>query len=123
MRLLLDTHILVWIATRDRKLTAPQRQALADARHALCVSAVTAYEFTHLQNDRRLPLVEPFSAVQSLIGFELMDVPGSIWEITAGLPLIHRDPVDRMLVAHALAGGMTIVTADANIRRYPVPTV
>jgi PIN domain nuclease of toxin-antitoxin system len=45
------------------------------------------------------------------------------WEITAGLPLIHRDPVDRMLVAHALVDGMTILTADANIRRYPVPTI
>jgi PIN domain nuclease of toxin-antitoxin system len=123
VKLLLDTHILVWIATRDRKLTIPQRQALADAEHELCVSAVTAYEFTHLQNDCRLPLVEPFSAVQGLIGFELIDVPGSIWEITAGLPLIHRDPVDRMLVAPWLVDGMTILTADANIRRYPVPTI
>jgi PIN domain nuclease of toxin-antitoxin system len=50
-------------------------------------------------------------------------LPAASWEQIASLPDIHRDPVDRMLIAHALVEGMTLLTADANIRRYPVAFV
>jgi PIN domain nuclease of toxin-antitoxin system len=46
--------------------------------------------------------------------------PAGCWELLMDLPAIHRDPVDRMLVTHALVKDMALVTADANIRRYPV---
>ena len=123
MRLLLDTHIIIWIATQDRRLSSSQRQALEDPAHDLCASAVTAYEFTHLQRDQRIPMMEPFSAAQDLIGFQILDLPATIWETIAELPFIHRDPIGRMLIAHAIVDGLTILTADRYIRRYPVPTI
>jgi PIN domain nuclease of toxin-antitoxin system len=123
MRLLIDTHILVWIVRDDKRLTDDMRAALADVDNGIFVSPVVAYELTYLQQCARIPLREPIDRLQQLVGFELVDLPADIWRIVTELPLIHRDPVDRMLVAHALAADMTLVTADRSIRRYPVPTI
>jgi PIN domain nuclease of toxin-antitoxin system len=123
MRLLLDTHILIWLVLNDRRLSAAQRAALGDPDNAMIVSPVVAYELTHLQRTRRIPLSEPIDRLQELTGFELADLPRDSWRSAADLPDIHRDPIDRLLVSHALCEEMVIVTADANIRRYPVPSV
>ena len=123
MRLLLDTHIVVWIVLNDKRLSTPQRDAFENGDNEVLVSPVIAYELTHLQQTGRLPLNEPIDRLQELIGFELIDLPQQIWQTVSRLPDIHRDPIDRMLIAHALNDNMTLITADANIRRYPVPFV
>ncbi len=120
MRLLLDTHIVVWIALNDRRLSEAQRNVLGDSDNAMLVNPLVAYELTHLQQTGRIPLQEPIDRLRELIGFELVDLPHQVWRATGGLPDIHRDPVDRMLIAHAKVAEMTLVTADKNIRRYPV---
>lgn len=53
----------------------------------------------------------------------VIDYPAEAYHVADSLPDIHRDPVDRMLIAHALHAGLPIVTADATIRRYPVRTI
>jgi PIN domain nuclease of toxin-antitoxin system len=123
MRLLLDTQIIVWIVLNDKRFSAPQRDAFDDGDNEVLVSPVISCELAHLQQTGRLPLSEPIDRLQDLIGFELIDLPQRIWQAVSHLPDIHRDPIDRMLIAHALVEGMTLVTADANIRRYPVPFV
>lgn len=84
------------------------------------MSAVTAWEYSDLRSRGRLPVEEDMADVQSLFGLHLLDFPMICWALSADLPDIHRDPVDRMLVAHALALDMTLVTADEMMRRYPV---
>ena len=123
MRLLIDTHILVWIVLNDRRLTAAQRNALSDPENDIVLSAVNAYELAHLQQLRRIPIEESIEVLQELVGFELADLPSDVWRHAEELPDIHRDPLDRLLVAHALSDGMTVVTADESIRRYPVPVL
>lgn len=123
MRLLIDTHILVWIVLNDRRLSGPQRSALGDPENVIVVSPVIAYELTQLQATKRIPLNEPVDRLQELVGFETSDLPFDAWQKIFELPDIHRDPIDRMLVAHALTAGMTLVTADSKIRRYPVPCI
>lgn len=120
MRLLIDTHILVWIVLDDPRLTAAQRNALSDPENDLVLSAINAYELAHLQTLGRIPIDETIGRLRELVGFELADLPAGVWSYVKDLPDIHRDPLDRLLIAHALASGMTIVTADAAIRRYPV---
>ena len=120
MRLLLDTHILVWLVLNDKRLTDAQREALEEPNNELIIGPTVTYELTHLQQNQRIPLSEPIDRLQQLVGFTLVDLPHGIWRVLAGLPDIHRDPVDRMLVAHALTDEMTLITADADIRRYPV---
>ncbi len=57
------------------------------------------------------------------LGIAVLDYHADLWTVAAALPPIHRDPVDRMLVAHVLALGMPLVTADHNVRQYPIETL
>ena len=123
MRLLIDTHILIWLVLNDARLSRAQREVLAESDNSIFLSAVTAYELTHLQQRHRIPLTESVAQLQELVGFETADLPVDIWHHIAQLPDIHRDPIDRMLIAHALSADMTPLSADANIRRYPVACV
>lgn len=68
-------------------------------------------------------MTEPISAFAGTFGLTIIDLPAEAWEIAATLPDIHREPVDRMLVAHALLGDYTIVTADEKIARYPAKSI
>lgn len=123
MKLLIDTHILVWIVLDDPRLSAAQRAVLSDPDNDIILSAANAYELAHLQQLGRIPLEEPIDKLQELVGFELEDLPALVWAKVADLPDIHRDPLDRLLVAHALVAGMKLVSADECIRRYPVTVI
>ena len=123
MRLLLDTQILVWLVNGDGRLRREWTAKIADPASELHVSAVIAFENTDLQRRNRLPVDEPISELVSRFDMQLASLPTETWQEISKLPDIHRDPVDRMLIAHALVEAMTLLTADANIRRYPVPFV
>lgn len=123
MDLLVDTHALAWMASGDRRLGRALIAALADPDTRLFVSAVTAYEYADLQARGRLPDAVDIAALQAAFGLHLLDYPAALWQVAADLPDIHRDPVDRMTVAHARALALTLVTADRTIRRYPVETL
>jgi PIN domain nuclease of toxin-antitoxin system len=123
VRLLLDTQILVWLVNGDRRLRPEILQAIADPETSLHVSAVVACEFADLQQRRRIPITETLDELAARFDLAFEAYPAACWRIATELPQIHRDPVDRMLIAHALAEGMTLATADANIRRYPVPYI
>jgi PIN domain nuclease of toxin-antitoxin system len=107
----------------DQRLSAMQREALGNPDNEILVSPVIAYELTHLQMTTRIPLREPMDRLQQLIGFDFIDLPHGLWRAVGELPDIHRDPIDRMLIAHALSDDMILVTADATIRRYPVASI
>ena len=123
MQLLIDTHIIIWFVLDDKRLSFAQREALLEPANRLLLSPVVAYELTQLQITQRSPVDEPIDRLQALLGMTAIDLPSDCWRMIAGLPDIHRDPVDRLLIAHALVGGFTLVTADQNIRSYAVPTV
>lgn len=80
---------------------------------------MTAFEYADLRHRGRLPQSAALEELQDQLQLSLIDYPSALWPLAATLPPIHRDPVDRMLVAHALALEMPLVTADANIARYP----
>lgn len=123
MRLLLDTQILVWMVNGDRRLRAEWIEIIANGANTLHVSAVVAFEFADLQKRGRIPVDETLGELIERFDITVESFPQDCWRLAADLPLIHRDPVDRMLVAHALSGGFTLATADANLRRYPVATI
>lgn len=96
---------------------------MTDADTRLLVSAVTAYEYSDLLARRRLPAEIDIGVLQAVLGFTLLDYSAQLWVIAAELPNVHRDPIDRMLIAHALAIDATLATADAAMQRYPVKTL
>ena len=99
------------------------RAAFADAENELFVSAVTAAEFTDLQARRRIAVEATVDALAEALAIQLLDFPAPAAQLLTLLPVHHRDPVDRMMIAHALHDDLTIVTADRTIRRYPVRTL
>jgi PIN domain nuclease of toxin-antitoxin system len=123
MNLLLDTHALAWFGAGSQKLSTVAREAMESVDARLFVSAVTAYEYADLLMRGRLPQAAPLERLIEDLDLKVPDYPGEAWQIAGRLPAIHRDPVDRMMIAHALHGDLTLITADKNVRRYPVKTL
>jgi PIN domain nuclease of toxin-antitoxin system len=107
----------------DRRLSAEVRAAIGDKESSLHVSAVTAYEYPDLQQRGRIPVSETLDEVAERLDLAFGPYPAECSRIADGLPPIHRDPIDRMLTAHAMVEQWTLVTADANVRCYPVTTL
>jgi PIN domain nuclease of toxin-antitoxin system len=120
---LIDTHVLIWAVEGNRRLGSTARDLLLDPASALHASAVTAWEFADLRARKRLPSVADFGVVLDRFSLRLLDVPADLWRVAERLPNLHGDPMDRMLIAHAIHADLAIVTADATIRSYPVRTV
>jgi PIN domain nuclease of toxin-antitoxin system len=123
VRLLLDTHVLIWVPTGDPRLSAAARDALQDPAAELFASAVTAFELADLQGRGRIAMTEPLAPVAERLGLSVIDLPADAWTVAAGLPAIHRDPVDRMMIAHGILGDFTLVTADRTVRLYPAKSL
>lgn len=124
MRLLVDTHALIWFATADPNLSSLASSAIADPDNQVYVSVISRWEIILLRRKHRgLTLHEDVEQLIDRAFFERLglafDVPGRLAE----LPMIHTDPFDRMLVAQALSHDLVLVTADSQIPLYPVRTL
>ncbi len=120
MRLLLDTHVVLWWLTDDPALVDEVKD-LIDDEPEVYVSAATVWEIAIKQSLGKLP--GPVDLAEQVRNAELRELPiRHAHAVTAGrLPPIHRDPFDRMLVAQALCEGLTLVTRDGHIQKYEVP--
>lgn len=84
------------------------------------MSAATAWEYEDLHRRGRLPAAAPLSRILTEFVSSVVDFPAGAWTLVKALPPVHRDPVDRMLVAHAMQVAATLATADRNMCGYPV---
>jgi PIN domain nuclease of toxin-antitoxin system len=123
MNLLLDTHALLWWLDDNPTLSAEARDAIADGRNLVFVSAVVIWEVRIKQSLGKLQLPSNFREVLSSQAFDELPLTVDHAHRLAELPPHHRDPFDRMLVAQAIAERLTIVTRDPDIPRYPVRTL
>lgn len=121
MRLLLDTHALIWWDSGEGLRKAAER-AIRDADQVY-VSAVSGWEVAIKASLGRLRTKRTVEAAVEESGFEELPVRLAHAEALARLPWHHRDPFDRMLVAQAKAEGLTLVTRDAAFRPYGVRTL
>jgi PIN domain nuclease of toxin-antitoxin system len=127
MKLLLDTHIWLWIHREPWKLTSEVNQALADPQVDLWLSPVSVWELAVLLEKKRVTLREDMNhwVEKSKRELSLREAPFS-WEVANEIPftqLVHRDPGDRFLVATAKAYQLTLVTADERLLRVPALSV
>lgn len=119
MRLLLDTNVFLWWRADDRRLSEAARAGIAGAE-AVFVSAATAWEAAIKAALGRLVYPDTIEAGVEASGFEKLGITLAHAERAGALPRHHADPFDRMLVAQALAEGLTLVTSDRILRRYGV---
>ena len=123
MRLLLDTHVLLWSLSEPRTLSGRTREALEDAVNEVFVSAVSGWEIAVKRALGKLEAPDDLEAGIMGHGFLPLNVTFAHAEHAGALPPHHGDPFDRMLVAQAQIEGLVLVTSDARISLYGVRTM
>ncbi len=116
MRLLLDTHALIWWFEGSPKLTTPAVQAIADRGNDVSVSAVSAFELTTKHRAGKLPDVAPLLPVfdKWLVreGFLQLDITLDHARLAGSMAIPHRDPWDRLLIAQAQVEDMVLISNE-----------
>lgn len=123
MNLLLDTHAVLWWLDDYESLSSETRAAITDPKNSVFLSAVVVWEIRIKESIGKLDLPDRFRAVLEAQDFMHLPVTLEHAHKVADLPMIHRDPFDRMLVAQAHCESLTIVTRDAHISEYGVRTL
>lgn len=125
MKLLLDTHVLLWAASEPDQLTAAARDGLEDGTNEVFVSVVSGWEIAIKQSLGKLELPKPAEQwlpdVLRRSNFELAEVGLAAALRVRALPWHHRDPFDRLLLAQAAEDGYTVVTRDSALDAYGIP--
>jgi PIN domain nuclease of toxin-antitoxin system len=122
VKLLVDSHLLLWAAGSPERLPAKARSLFEDPDHALLFSAASLWEIAIKRGLGRSDFqVDPRLLRRGLLdnGYSELPVTSEHAVMLDALPPIHKDPFDRMLVAQAQVEGITLVTADAIIGKYP----
>lgn len=124
MKLLLDTHLLLWSAGQPERLSAAARDLLTNPSNELVFSAASLWEIAIKRTLGRDDFqVEPRVLRRGLLtnGFVELAVTSQHAVSIDTLPPLHKDPFDRLLLAQAVTEGLTLLTSDAQLSRYPGP--
>jgi PIN domain nuclease of toxin-antitoxin system len=126
VKLLLDTHVILWSADEPNRLRPAARTAISDGTNQVFVSVISAWEIAIKQSVGKLTLDRPAElwfpeALRR--GIDVAEISLTAALRVRALPMHHRDPFDRLLVAQAIVHGMTIATPDPLVRQYPARTM
>jgi PIN domain nuclease of toxin-antitoxin system len=122
VQLLVDTHVLLWALVDDERLGVAG-EALSDGRNVVYASAVSVWEVAVKRSLGKLRAPTDIVAAIDETRFTPLPITLQHADAAAGLPDIHRDPFDRILVAQAQIDRLTLVTHDAQMLRYDVATL
>lgn len=120
MNVLLDTHVLLWVFSRDSRLSPDAADVIRDGRNVVYVSAATACEIAIKKALGKLSAPSTYIEGLERYRFTSLDITAEHALAVEALPPYHRDPFDRMLVAQARAESLTLVTNDRRLREYDV---
>jgi PIN domain nuclease of toxin-antitoxin system len=118
MRLLLDTHVFLWLTADDKRLADSARRMILDAS-SVYISSASIWEIAIKLRVGKLR-VDPDDAIQEMEinGFKELAVKNVHAARVAKLPLLHNDPFDRLLVAQVVSEDMRLLTADERLKPY-----
>jgi PIN domain nuclease of toxin-antitoxin system len=127
VRLLIDTHTLIWAMDDATQLSGPAATALQDPANDLLLSAATVWELAIKVGQGKLKLSLPYrqwvdKAIADL-GLTILPVTVEYADRQAGLPPHHKDPFDRLIIAQALVEGISVVCADPAFDAYGVTRI
>ena len=124
MRLLTDTHVLLWAVAAPERLSDAARDALSTAGHEVAIGTVSLWEIAIKVSRGRLDLAADWPAViergRKHLGARWLTVEPAHCGRVAALPWCHRDPFDRMLIAQALCENLTLISKVSVFAEYPV---
>jgi PIN domain nuclease of toxin-antitoxin system len=121
LRLLLDSNAYIWTITRPSELSATARHAIEDPENQRFVSVASLWEMTIKRSVGKLDLPDNYMDGVDHIAATLLPITVPNLRQVQSLPLHHRDPFDRMMIAQALEEHLTIVTRDRVFKAYGVP--
>jgi PIN domain nuclease of toxin-antitoxin system len=124
MNILLDTHVLLWAVGAPDRLPPAARAVIEDRENALFFSAASLWEIAIKRGLGRADFeADPRLLRRGLLdnGYIELPVDGAHAVAIDQLPPIHKDPFDRILVAQSIVEGLTLMTADEVVGRYPGP--
>lgn len=124
MKLLLDTHLLLWAAGAPRRLSAAARKLINDPSNQLLFSAASLWEIAIKRGLRRDDFkVDPRLFRRGLLdnGYVELAVTSEHAVAVDSLPALHKDPFDRLLVAQSMVESLTLLTTDRAVAAYPAP--
>lgn len=122
MRLLVDTHVAIWMLDGS-ELSEATKVLIADPENAVFISMASIWEAHIKQSIGKLRLSPRFREGLAAADIVLLPIEWRHVESGVDLPLHHRDPLDRMLIAQARCEGLTIVTRDRCFQGYDVPVI
>jgi PIN domain nuclease of toxin-antitoxin system len=122
VRLLLDTHAIIWLFTDDAQMSRTARTAIRQA-DAVFVSFASAWEYGIKRLKRPEEFGPTFNDMLRAMPVSGLGIEFDLHGYAEKLPQIHQDPFDRMLIAQSLHHELTFVTKDEAIQKYPVPTL
>jgi PIN domain nuclease of toxin-antitoxin system len=127
LKLLLDTHVFLWATNDVERLSPAAATAIQSPTNEVLVSIVSAWEVAIKVSIGKFKMPKPLAPyLQHLLTrheFTILPIQFSHLETLEKLPLHHHDPFDRLLVAQAIAEDATLITVDAQLRRYKVKTI
>jgi PIN domain nuclease of toxin-antitoxin system len=124
MRLLLDTHLLLWAAEKPGRLSPAARKLMKDAGNQLMFSAASLWEIAIKRGLGRIDFqIDPRLLRRGLLdnGYSELPIGSDHALATDGLPRLHKDPFDRILIAQAMVEGITLLTGDPLVAQYSGP--
>ena len=123
MRLLLDTHLLLWAAASPERLPPAARELLNDVHNVPVFSSASLCRVRSSWLGRPDFRVDPRILRRGLLdnGYDELPITGEHAVALDGLPPIHKDPFDRILIVQSMVEGITLLTADPLIAQYPAP--
>jgi PIN domain nuclease of toxin-antitoxin system len=120
MRYLVDTHALLWALSEPRALSAAARDAIADPANLIVVSSASLWECAIKASIGKLEVPEDFFDSVPEAGYEVLPIRSSHLNAYRTLPMHHRDPFDRILVAQARADALVLISRDPEIAKYDI---
>ena len=120
MILLLDAHAILWAVSEPKSLAVDARSAIESAANDVVVSAGSIWELEIKQALGKIKIENDLLEELERVGFDMLAITAADATSAARLPLHHRDPFDRMLIAQARRLGAVVVTRDAMFDRYEV---
>jgi len=123
VRLLLDSHVVVWWSVYPGRLRASTREAIISPDNEVLLSAASIWELGLKIARQKLVLPDNYESRLMAAGLEELPVTIAHTSRAMTLPPLHGDPFDRLLIGQALEEGLVLVTSDREIVRYDVPTM
>jgi len=126
MNYLLDTHTIIWMVEDSPNLPLTIKELIRNPENKVAICSISIWEIAIKMNIGKLTLSLEFDELVNVLrssDFDFLHVEDEYLLGLTKLPLLHKDPFDRLIISTALAEKMTLITIDENIQKYDVPWV